>query len=92
MKNLSDLRNVGKATLKDLELLNIHTIKELATQNPTSLFHELERKTQKRQDPCVWDIFAAIIHEASTGEAINWWQWTAKRKSLQNSGLLKHVL
>ena len=92
MKKLSDLKNVGKETLKDLKLLNILTIDDLATQDPTNLFYELERRTQKRQDPCVWDVFAAIIHEASTGEATNWWKWTNHRKSLQKSGMLKHVV
>jgi hypothetical protein len=79
MKALRDLRNVGKATLKDLTILGIHSVSELAEQDPTVLFRALERKTGHRQDPCVWDVFAAIIHEAKTGEATDWWQWTAKR-------------
>lgn len=92
MKKLQDLKNVGKATLKDLHSLNIETVEELAHQDPTHLFHELEKKTQCRQDPCVWDTFAAIIHEAATGEATAWWTWTQKRKSLQKSGQLKHFI
>ncbi len=92
MRKLSDLKNVGKATLKDLALLEINTVEELALQNPTSLFHELERLTQQRQDPCVWDVFAAITHEACTGDPTNWWDWTAQRKELQKSGKLKHVI
>ena len=92
MKQLSDLKNVGKATLDDLHLLNIRTVEELSSKNPTVLFHELERRTRKRQDPCVWDVFAAIIHEAASGEPTAWWEWTQKRKMLQNKGLLKHVV
>jgi hypothetical protein len=91
MKDLIDLKNVGEATLKDLFLLDIHTVEELALQDPTVLFHELERRTKTRQDPCVWDVFAAIIHEASTGEPTNWWDWTNKRKVLQKNGQLKHI-
>ena len=30
MKKLSDLRNVGKATLQDLHLLGVHTVEDLA--------------------------------------------------------------
>ena len=45
-----------------------------------------------RQDPCVWDVFAAIIHEANTGEPSNWWDWTAQRKKLQKDGRLKHAI
>lgn len=92
MKKLSDLRNVGKATLEDLRLLHIQSVEELARQDPTDLFHKLEKHTQTRQDPCVWDVFAAIIHEASTGEPTDWWTWTSKRKALQRSGAFKHVI
>lgn len=81
MKKLIDLKNVGKATLSDLHLLEITTVEQLALQDPTFLYHELERLTGKRHDPCVWDVFAAIIHEAKTGEATDWWRWTEKRKN-----------
>jgi hypothetical protein len=92
MKTLSDLRNVGKATLGDLTLLDIKSVEKLALQDATFLFHELERRTGHRQDPCVWDVFAAIIHEAKTGESSNWWDWTADRKEYQKNGALKHVV
>jgi len=92
MRNLSDLKNVGKATLADLALLGIDSVEELGRQDATFLFHELERRTKHRQDPCVWDVFAAIIHEAATGEASNWWDWTNERKTLQKNGKLNHVI
>ena len=92
MKRLDDLKNVGKATLQDLALLGIHSVEELALQDATFLFQELERRTQQRQDPCVWDVFAAIIHEARTKEASSWWDWTARRKELQKSGKLNHIV
>ncbi len=92
MKHLKDLKNVGKATLADLALLDIHSVEELARQDPTVLFQELERRTNKRQDPCVWDVLAAIIHEALTGEPTNWWDWTKKRKALYKSGQIKHII
>lgn len=74
------------ATLaKDKQLIfsGIHTVEELSNRDATALFHELERRTQTRQDPCVWDVFAAIIHEASGGKPAVWWELTSKRKSLQ---------
>jgi Pathogenicity locus len=91
MKTLRDLKNVGKATLEDLTLLGIRSVEELALQDATFLFQELERRTRHRQDPCVWDVFASIIHEANSGESTNWWDWTAERKMLQKNGKLKHV-
>ncbi len=90
-KELQDLKNVGKATLADLHLLGIYSVKELSSQDPTELFHRMEKKSERRQDPCVWDVFAAIIHEARTGERTAWWEWTAKRKNLQKTGKLKHL-
>ena len=80
-KELIDLKNVGKATLADLALLEINSVEELAQQDATDLFHRLEKCTKSLQDPCVWDVFAAIIHEAKTGEATRWWDWTALRKA-----------
>lgn len=91
-KELQDLKNVGKATLADLSLLGIGSVKELALQDATELFHRMEKKTGKRQDPCVWDVFAAIIHEAKTGKPTVWWDWTVKRKALQKAGKFKHAI
>ena len=82
-KHLHELTNVGKATLQDLKVLEIDSIEKLALQDPTFLFQELERRTQTRHDPCMWDAFAAIIHEAKTGKSTKWWEWTAKRKALE---------
>lgn len=87
-KILEDLKNVGPATLKDLKILGLFTVEELALQDPTDLFQRLEKITQSYQDPCVWDVFAAIIHEAKTGEGKVWWHWTKKRKELIKKGLL----
>jgi len=89
---LSDLKNVGKATPADLAILGISTIEELANQDATALFQELERRTKSRHDPCVWDVFAAIIHEAATGKASNWWDWTNGRKALEKGGRSLHVI
>lgn len=89
---LSDLKNVGKATLGDLHLLGIHSVDALALQDATQLFHRLEVITERRHDPCMWDVFAAIIHQAKTGEATVWWSWTPQRKLLQERGELQHAV
>jgi nucleotidyltransferase/DNA polymerase involved in DNA repair len=80
-KHLRDLRNVGKAALGDFALLGIESVEQLALCDPDRLFQELQRHTGKRQDPCVWDVFAATIHQAQTGEAKNWWAFTPIRKA-----------
>lgn len=81
---LPSLRNVGPATLKDLELLGITTVEQLAQANPDELYQRLQHITKQRHDPCVWDVFAAIVHEARTGEKSNWWDWTPIRKKMKN--------
>lgn len=78
---LLNLMNVGKATYKDLQLLGITSIEKLAQCCPNELYIRLQNITQQRHDPCVWDVFAAIIHEARTGEKTAWWEWTKVRKT-----------
>lgn len=82
---LLSLRNVGKAVLKDLELLGIHRIEQLKDKTPDHLYEELQRITGIKHDPCMWDTFAAIIHEAKTGEKLPWWHWSKIRKSRTRS-------
>ena len=77
---LLSLMNVGKATLQDLHLLGIEKIDQLKQENPDTLFKKLQHITGSKQDPCVWDVFAAIIHEAQTGEKLPWWHWSSLRK------------
>jgi len=85
MKNeLFTLKNVGPATYNDLCKLGITSIRELAQANPDELYKRIQQITQSKHDPCVWDVFAAIIHEAKTGEKTPWWEWTKIRKERQN--------
>lgn len=78
---LAMLRNVGKATLTDFAVLDVQTVAQLSACRPDDLFAELQRRTGVRQDPCVWDVFAATIHQARSGDAKNWWAFTAERKA-----------
>jgi nucleotidyltransferase/DNA polymerase involved in DNA repair len=85
VKRLKDLRNVGKAALVDFRVLEIESVFQLAQCDPQSLYQELQKRTGRPQDPCVWDVLAATIHEARTGEALDWWTFTPRRKSLTRS-------
>lgn len=71
--------NVGPAVVHDLQLLGITTVKQLAKQSPEDLFRKLELVTEAKQNPCVFDVFVAIIHEAQTGEKIPWWHFSPFR-------------
>ena len=85
-KILAKLRNMGKATLADFRLLGIATIGELAVQDADALYIRLCETTSKRHDPCVHDVLTATIHEARTGEALDWWACTPARKVRQAKG------
>lgn len=83
---LARLRNIGPAMRADLALLGIETLEQLAASEPDALYLALARRTGQRQDPCVWDTFAAAIHQARTGEARDWWSFTPLRKQRQAAG------
>lgn len=80
---LAELRNVGKAALKDFEVLGIVSVAQLATEEPRELYDRLCALTHARHDPCVEDVFTAAIHQARTGEALDWWVFSRERKSRQ---------
>jgi hypothetical protein len=88
---LSELRNIGKAMLRDFEMLGITSVKQLANHDVDELYTRLSVLTCARQDPCVHDTFAAAIHQARTGEALNWWAFTAQRKERQRLGTFPKI-
>ena len=83
---LLTLMNVGPATCQDFQLLGIHSIAELADACADELYLRLQNLTAQQHDPCVWDMFAAAINEARTGEKRVWWEWTKIRKKRQVEG------
>jgi hypothetical protein len=83
---LMTLKNVGPATYQDLIKLSITNIADLAKADPDELYIRIQEITKQKHDPCAWDVFAAIIHEAKTGIKEPWWQWTAVRKDRQRQG------
>lgn len=84
--SLLALRNIGPAMRRDLALLGVHSPAQLARRDPDRLYARLQALTGRRRDPCVWDTFAAAIHQARTGEALPWWHFTAQRRKRQAAG------
>ena len=89
---LSDLKNVGKATLQDLHVLGITSVQQLGQQSPDYLYQKLQQVTGTKQDPCVWDVFAAIIHQAQTGQDLPWGHFSKLRKNLESGTTLPDLL
>jgi hypothetical protein len=83
-RRLEDLVSVGPATLRDLKTLGIHSIEQLAQQDPRRMFSELCRANGP-QDICCLDVFEAAVAQARdpnlSNEKCQWWYWSRKRKT-----------
>lgn len=85
---LEDLPDVGRAVAADLRLLGIERPQELLGHQPLELYRRLNRVTGTRHDPCMLDVFMAVIHFIEHGETLPWWKFTAQRKKLYSPDLL----
>jgi hypothetical protein len=88
---LTQLRNIGKAMRQDFDLLGIKSVKQLAKCDADKLYTKIQTLTGTRHDPCVWDTYAAAIHQAKTGEALPWWEFTKVRKARSDSSSLSRL-
>jgi hypothetical protein len=80
IESLTDLPNVGPATAADLRLLGIVEAGQLAGRDAYALYRQLCDITQMRHDPCVLDVFLALVDFANGAPARAWWYYTAQRK------------
>ena len=82
---LQDLVSIGPAMLRDLQLLRIRSVAELARKNPRRMYRDLCRLKQQPQDICCLDVFTAAVAQAKNAqlpvEQRQWWYWSRKRKA-----------
>jgi hypothetical protein len=82
------LVSIGPAMLRDLELLRIRSVAELARKNPQRMYRDLCRLKQQAQDICCLDVFTAAVAQAKNPrlpvEQCQWWYWSRKRKAGRN--------
>ncbi len=82
-RQLSELAGIGKAMLRDFSSLGIKSVRQLAKEDGSKLYHRLCRLTGAQQDPCVLDTFNCAIAQARDSnlppEQCNWWWWSRKR-------------
>ncbi len=81
VKRFQDIPNLGPATEADLRLLGIATPADLASQDAWLLYDRLCTLTGVRHDPCVIDVFLAIIDFMRGAPARPWWDYTPMRKA-----------
>lgn len=83
-RKLADLIGIGPATLKDFKVLGIETVSELKVLNPQKLYDDLCKKSGKKHDICMLDVFCAAVAQAKNSELskdkCNWWYWSQERK------------
>jgi hypothetical protein len=77
---LEDLPNIGKAIATDLRAIGINQPQQLIGKDAFTLYELLCTKTGAIHDPCVLDVFMAVIHFMDGGEPLPWWSFTAERK------------
>ncbi|PYS81568.1 MAG: hypothetical protein DMF70_09110 [Acidobacteria bacterium] len=82
---LHDLVSIGPAMLRDLELLRIRSVTQLARKNPRQMYRNLCRLTGQTQDICCLDVFTAAVAQAKNPqlpvEQCQWWYWSRERKA-----------
>lgn len=80
-KRLRKIRNVGPAVADDLIRLGIMRLEDAAGRDPEEMYHSLCALDGVRHDPCVLDVFSAVVAHANGEEARAWWEFTPARKA-----------
>ena len=88
-RRLCDLTSVGPTMLRDLEILGVHSTRQLARRNPERLYESLCRIAPQHQDICCLDVFRAAVAQARDpqlpAEQCQWWYWSRDRKRLEKN-------
>ena len=86
-RKLSDLISVGPAMLRDLQILGVRTVSQLARRNPERLYESLCRLAPEYQDICCLDVFRAAVAQTQDpqlpAEQCQWWYWSRSRNRLE---------
>jgi hypothetical protein len=86
---LRAIPNVGPAMADDLIRLGITRLEDLAGRDSDQLYGALCALDGKRHDPCVRDVFAAVVSYANGEEARPWWAFTSARKARDGESIKK---
>jgi hypothetical protein len=78
---LRAIPNVGPKMAAELLKLGVRRLQDAAGRDPDEMYHELCAIDAKSHDPCVRDVFAAVVSYADGGPARPWWEFTPERKA-----------
>lgn len=82
VSKLTDLPNVGRATAKDLNRIDINSPDQLKGKDPYALYEALCMATGKEHDPCTLDILISVTRFFEGEQAQPWWHYSNERKAL----------
>jgi Pathogenicity locus len=85
MALLQQIPNVGTKMAGALLKLGVTRLEDTAGKDPDEMYHELCAIDAKRHDPCVRDVFAAVVSYAEGGPAKPWWEFTPERKAREEA-------
>jgi predicted flap endonuclease-1-like 5' DNA nuclease len=77
---LRAIPNVGPVIAGDLIRLGITRLEDMAGRDPDHMYDALCALDGRRHDPCMRDVFAAVVAYANGEEAQPWWAFTPARK------------
>jgi hypothetical protein len=80
VSQLDQLPNIGKGIARDLQSIGIDHPQKLIGKEPFELYELLCAQSGKQLDPCMIDVFMAVIHFMEGGEPRPWWSFTDERK------------
>jgi len=78
---LRAIPNVGPAIAGDLIRLGITRLEDAVGRDADEMYGVLCALDGVRHDPCVRDVFAAVVAYANGEEARPWWAFTPARKA-----------
>src|SRR5215213_8349017 len=78
---LKRIPNVGPKMAGELLKLGVTRLEDAAGNDPEEMYLELCAIDAKRHDPCVRDVFAAVVSYADGGPAKPRWEFTPERKA-----------
>ena len=81
MARLQEIPNVGPKMAEALLKLGVARLADAAGRDPDEMYDELCVLEARRLDPCVRDVFSAVVAHAEGGPARPWWEFTPERKA-----------
>jgi hypothetical protein len=79
-QKFQDIPNVGPRVEDDFRKLGFKKPLDLKGKNPFLMYKTLCVKTKSRQDPCVLDVFMAVVDFANGAPPKAWFSYTKERK------------